>query len=130
MNQGVIIGKNVLLADDQLDVRESIRMLLKVDGHTVTEASDGAEALDWFKRSRFDLVITDFLMPKMKGNELATRIKQQAPAQPILMVTAHGERLGDSKNPVDAILYKPFTFGELRQAITNLLTPRSQTPGA
>ena len=47
-----------------------------------------------FKADHFDLVITDFEMPQMKGNELAARIKQISPSQPILMITAYAERLG------------------------------------
>jgi CheY-like chemotaxis protein len=123
MTQGIILRKSILLADDQQDVRQSIKMLLAVDEHKVTEATDGAEALECFRQGRFDLVITDFLMPKMKGNELALKIKQLAPSQPILMVTAHAERLSDARNPVDAILNKPFTLDELRQTIARLLKP-------
>src|ERR1035437_5619650 len=90
--------KRILLIDDQQSVRQAISLLLSLDEHTVIEASNGAEALDLFKREQFDLVITDFEMPKMKGNELAARIKQLAPAQPILMITAYVEKLGDFDN--------------------------------
>jgi CheY-like chemotaxis protein len=114
--------KRILLVDDQQSVREAISLLLSLNEHTVVEASNGAEALDLFTRHRFDLVITDFDMPKMKGNELAARIKQLSPAHPILMITAHVERLGDSNNPVDAILNKPFELGDLRQAMAKLLS--------
>ena len=61
-----------------------------------------------FKPGHFDLVITDFQMPQMKGNELAARIKQAWPAQPILMITAYAEQLNQSDSPVDALLDKPF----------------------
>ena len=61
-------------------------------------------------------------MPIMKGNELAVRIKNLAPRQPILMITAYGKELGDSQNPVDAILHKPFAMDELRLAIAKLLS--------
>ena len=107
--------------DDEPSVREAFRMMLKFDGHSVTEANDGAEALDLFTRGQIDLVVTDFEMPVMKGNELAVRIKKLAPKQPILMITAHGKELGDSENPVDSILNKPFTMDNLREAIAKLL---------
>ena len=97
-------------------------MMLKFDGHSVTEASDGAEALDLFTKGQFDLVATDFEMPVMKGNELAVRIKKLAPKQPILMITAHEKELGESENPVDSILNKPFTLENLREAIAKLLS--------
>jgi CheY-like chemotaxis protein len=114
--------KRILLVDDQESVREAISFLLKLDDHTVIEAADGAVALEMFMRGRFDLVITDFDMPKMKGNELAAKIKQAHPTQPILMLTAYAERLRDSDNPVDVILDKPFQLQDLRQAMAELLS--------
>ena len=79
-----------------------------------------------FKPGHFDLVITDFEMPQMKGNELATRIKQVSPAQPILMITAYAERLDDADNPVDAVLNKPFQLEDLRRAMAELLRLRQK----
>ena len=122
MKQNIIRGKRILLVDDEPSVRGSFRMMLEIDGHTVTEANNGAEALDLFTKGQFDLVTTDFEMPVMKGNELAVRIKQLAPKQPILMITAYGKELGDSENPVDSILNKPFTLDDLRGAIAKLLS--------
>jgi len=64
--------------------------------------------------------MTDFEMPLMRGNELAARIKQLAPEQPILMITGQRERPGPD-NPVDAVLNKPFDLDQLRTAIAKLL---------
>jgi len=122
MNQQIIRGKRILLVDDEPSVRRSFRMLLEFDGHAVTEACDGSEALDLFTRGQFDLVTTDFEMPVMKGNELAVRIKNLAPKQPILMITACQNGFGDLENPVDSILEKPFAFSNLRGAIAKLLS--------
>lgn len=121
MEQERVFRKRILLADDQQGVREAIRFLLLVDEHAVTEARTGKEALDLFAPGLFDLVITDYAMPVMAGNELASKIKQIAPAQPILMITAFSEDLGKADNPVDAMLNKPFSFADLRQAIAKLL---------
>jgi CheY-like chemotaxis protein len=85
------------------------------------EAGNGKEALEQFDKGPYDLVITDFEMPVMKGGELATRLKQLAPSLPILMITAYGKEVGDPSNPVDAILNKPFTLEELRGAIAGVL---------
>ena len=95
--------------------------MLEIDGHTVTEANDGAEALDLFTHGHFDLVTTEFNLPVMKGNALAVRIKKLTPKQPILMVTSYEKKLGDSENPVDSILSKPFTLEKLRGAIAEVL---------
>jgi DNA-binding response OmpR family regulator len=114
--------KRILLVDDQKGVRESISLVLKLDDHTVIEAGDGLAALDLFRRDHFDLVITDFEMPIMKGNELAARIKQHSPAQPILMISAYAERLAGLDNPVDGILVKPFDLQDLRLVLAELLS--------
>jgi CheY-like chemotaxis protein len=116
------VRKRILVADDQPSVREALTLLLSVDEHTVTEAGDGVEALDLVRRYPFDLVITDYDMPRMKGNELALKIKAATPSQPIIMITAFPEHLGNADNPVDAILNKPFQFDDLRQAITRVLS--------
>jgi CheY-like chemotaxis protein len=122
MDQKIIRGKRILLVDDEPGIRGSFRMMLELDDHTVTEANNGAEALDLFTKGQFDLVATDFEMPVMKGNELAVRIKDLAPRQPVLMITAYERELGDPENPVDSILIKPFTLDALRGAIGMLLS--------
>ena len=113
--------KRILLVDDEQQVRESVRLLLARDEHTVVEANNGAEAFSLFTTGQFDLVVTDFEIPFMKGNELAARIKQLAPRQPILMITGHGKRPAPD-NPVDAVLNKPVGLDQLRTAMAKLLS--------
>jgi CheY-like chemotaxis protein len=113
--------KRILLADDQPEVRETVKLLLGLDEHTVAEATNGREALDMFAPNRFDLVITDYSMPVMRGDELATSIKQVAPSQPILMISGVAERGQGFANSVDALLNKPFGFDDLRRAIAELV---------
>jgi CheY-like chemotaxis protein len=100
---------------------KTVNVLLGLEEHTVVGAANGIEALALFKPAHFDLVITDFEMPQMNGNELATRIKQVSPSQPILMITAYAERLGNADNPVDAVLSKPFQLEDLRRTLAELL---------
>jgi CheY-like chemotaxis protein len=118
MGQSVIRGKAILLAEDEPAVREAYEMLLTLDGHAVTETADGLTAWETFKQNHFDLVITDLEMPRMKGDELASRIKQAKPAQPILMITAHPV---GPEVPVDAVLNKPFSLDELRTVLARLM---------
>jgi CheY-like chemotaxis protein len=115
-----IVGKRILLVDDERLVRESIGRLLSKDEHTVVEANNGVEALSLFTRGQFDLVMTDFEIPFLKGSELAAKIKQMAPGQPILMITGYGKRRGPD-NPVDAVLQKPVDLVRLRTAMAQLL---------
>lgn len=115
-------SKRILLADDQPEVRETVRLLLGMDGHSVEEASNGQEALGLFAPDRFDLVITDYAMPLMRGDELATNIKHVAPSQPILMITGSAELFGGCAAAVDGYLQKPFGCEELRRAVAELVS--------
>ena len=117
-----IRGKQILLVDDQASVRECLRMILEMEGHQVTEASDGAEALRSFTIGQFDLVITDLEMPVMHGNELAVGIKQLAPSVPVLMITASAGARREAGNPVDALPSKPFMVNELQFELRKLLS--------
>ena len=112
-----VSGKNILLVEDDPSVRQSIKLLLHIDRHTVTEAANGREALQLFTGSRYDLVITDYLMPEMLGDKLAQELRNLTPSQPILMVTAYPEKLAVAGKPADGVLAKPFGLDELRQAV-------------
>ena len=120
--QAVVRGKRILLVDDEEPLRGLVRMMLELDGHQVTEASNGAEALSLFTIGEFDLVITDFEMPAMKGNELAVGIKLLAPLLPVLMITASERARANAENPVDLLLHKPITVLDLRSAVGKLLS--------
>lgn len=117
-------GKRILLVDDEEPLRACMRMMLEMEGHQITEANNGAEALNLFTMGEFDLVITDFQMPVMEGNKLAARLKLLAPSLPILMVTASGRARRDAENPVDALLNKPFAATDLHRALRKLLSTR------
>jgi len=115
------VGKRILLVDDDPSARQSIKLLLNIDRHSVTAAQDGIEALGLLAKEAFDVVIVDYAMPKMLGGDLAAIIKRAKPSQPILMITAYLEKLVASDTPVDALLGKPFGIEDLRRAIAKLL---------
>ena len=117
-----IVGKRILLVEDDQGARDSIKLLLTIDRHEVVEATAGAEAIELLKSQPFDLAILDYFMPGMRGSQLALHIRNIAPALPILMITAYLEKLGDSDKPVDAVIGKPFAVEELRRAIAKLLS--------
>ena len=112
------------MVDDEPAVGDAIKMMLKFDGHEVQTASGSKEALSLLEQGKFDLIITDYSMPGMKGDELAAVIKQRLPHQPIIMISAYAEMLKSSGNPlagVDFMLSKPFFMAELREAIARVL---------
>jgi len=116
----------ILAVDDEPTVLRSIKMLLEHDGHMVQAVGCGKAALLLMEHIRFDLVITDFSMPDMQGDVLVARIRQLYPNQPIIMATAFAEEFevfGQPGGNVDALLLKPFTMIELREAIDRVLPP-------
>ncbi len=115
--------RRILVVDDEPFVCDAVKMMLTFDGHVVETASNGKEALAMFEVGKFDLVITDFAMPTMKGDELAAAIKARSPNQPVVMITAYAEMLQASGNPlpgVDFVISKPFLLENLREAIARV----------
>lgn len=112
--------KRILLVEDDSSVRETLRLMLAKDGHIVTEANNGIEALSAFRKQPFELVLLDFQIPFMQGDELAVRIKQLDPQQPVVMLTGHHRSRGRD-NPVDGLLQKPVDLKRLRQAIAQFV---------
>ena len=124
MVQAVIPKKRILVVDDEPFVCEAVKMMLAFDGHEVKTANSGKEALLVLEKDKFDLVITDFAMPTMKGDELAAAIKARLPKQPVVMITAYAEMLQSSGDPlpgVDFLISKPFLLENLREAIAKVL---------
>ena len=119
-----IEARRILVVDDEAFVCDAVKMMLAFDGHRVETANSAKEALTLFEKEKFDLVITDYAMPEMKGDELAAAIKSRAPNQPIVMITAYAEMLQASGNPlsgVDFVISKPFLLENLREAIVKVL---------
>ena len=131
MSKPVIKPRHILVVDDEPYVCDAVRMMLAFDGHQVETAASGKEALTLFAKGKYDLVITDYAMPAMKGDELAITIKSIAPEQPIVLITAYAEMLKSNETPlagVDFIVSKPFLLENLREAI-ELTTAGKNVPG-
>lgn len=117
-------GLNILVVDDEPGVRQALKCLLEHGGHKVGAVEGGAAALALLPERKFDVVITDFSMPGMRGDQLVNRIRQMVPTQRIIMATAFAEdypMLGEPGGGVDALLLKPFSFSDLNQTIERVL---------
>jgi len=115
------------VVDDEASVATTVKMLLNFDGHEVETTRSGQEALARFEVGEFDLVLTDFAMPEMKGDQLAAAIKARAPKQPIILLTGYPGAVPQS-TPVDRIVGKPFRLEHLRDAISQVLLERRLGP--
>ena len=114
----------ILVVDDEPSVRLAYQMMLKYFGHEVEVLSAGQAALELLDSEAFDLVITDYSMPDMRGDELIARVRRRMPGQRIVMVTALAEELlisGKWTGGADCILPKPFRIDDLRTTIANVM---------
>ena len=112
--------KNVLIADDDLSVLALIARALPE--YRIIAARNGFEALALASQlADCDLLITDYLMPMMTGDELAGRLRAARPTVKTLLVTGHTAFVDTRSCGTDAHLSKPFRPGELREAVASLI---------
>lgn len=120
---------HILLTEDDAAVRGFVRRALELDGHQVTTAEDGGEALEILTRDEgaFDLLLSDIMMPVMDGIALALASARDFPGLPILLMTGFADQR-ERANGLDALVHdivsKPFTLAEIRRAVTSALAVR------
>ncbi len=113
---------DILVIDDDPDVRAFIVASLGEHGHGVRAASDGASGLDLFALRRPDLVIIDFVMPGLSGAEVAKKILEECPGQRLLFVSGYSETAAITRAAPDApLLTKPFRADALDAAVREAL---------
>jgi CheY-like chemotaxis protein len=117
----------LLVVDDDEMVRQSIAILLELDGHHVLTAGDGVEALEVFKRHMPALVLTDTIMPRMTGTTLIGELRLNHGDVKIIAMSGGG-RTSDTDNltvalamGADRVLAKPFNDEQLLDAIRSLM---------
>jgi PAS domain S-box-containing protein len=110
----------ILLVDDHDGVRATTAALLEDLGHQVVHVTEGAHALDLFRQdsAAFDLLITDYAMPRMSGAELVRQIRGERADFPALIITGYAQAdLNASENTDVRFLTKPFTAEQLKAAL-------------
>ncbi len=106
----------ILLVEDDEAVRELAKVMLTDNGYTVTSVAGGAEALEEARRSAFDLLVSDVIMPGMNGLELHRKIAEFAPGLKALYISGYPAGSGSLRNLFkegEHLLQKPFTIAEL-----------------
>ena len=120
----------VLIADDDLEILNLTRSLMRRRGFDVLEASDGDEAMRQLLENSPDLVILDVMMPGQSGWEVCRSIRETESLKHIgvIMLTGVGHRMNEMTSPLygaDGHLDKPFEFDELDALVTEVLAKRS-----
>src|SRR6187549_3370322 len=102
---------DVLIIDDELDLRETLEELVRDAGHKVQVAADGAAGVDEVRRRVFDVVICDVHLPQVDGLTVFRTIRKQAPTTEVIMMTAFaevGQAVSALKEGAYDYLVKPF----------------------
>jgi DNA-binding NtrC family response regulator len=117
----------ILVVDDEEPIRTFVQRALGMDGHEVTTAGDGAEALDVLAVDSFDLMLSDIRMPLMDGIALALSAGRDCPDMTILLMTGFAdqrERAVDLEALIHDVVTKPFSLDQLRAAVADALESR------
>jgi two-component system, NtrC family, nitrogen regulation response regulator NtrX len=96
----------ILIVDDELPIRRTLRDILEFEQYDVDEASDGLECIAKVQKEKYDVVIMDIKMPKMDGIEALERLQILAPELPVVMVSGHG----NIETAVDAVKKGAFDY--------------------
>lgn len=113
--------KRILIADDEEIIRILLSEALKPHDYKIDVVKDGVEAIRYIGRSSYDLVITDYMMPKMDGLELTRQIRSKYPFTPILIVTGYGPIHELLESGATACIRKPFNIFKLQNMVKIIL---------
>jgi len=119
-------GSLVLVADDDRDILELVRVRLERDGHRVVTAQNGEDALRTAVEERPQLAILDVMMPKMNGYDLTAALRRNTATRsiPVILLTARVEEADVDRGVragADDYVKKPFSTTELRDRVDVLL---------
>ncbi len=121
----LLMGRHVVLIEDEPNITEAIRFLLTRDGWSVDAHTDGATAVEVIRDANPDLVILDLMLPGKSGLEIVRELRAEAGMQalPVLMLTARGQmrdREMAEKAGVTRFMTKPFSNAEVLTAVRDL----------
>jgi CheY-like chemotaxis protein len=121
----------VLLVDDNEALRENLVECLEAEGHLVTQARDGHDALGVLARAgRPDVMVVDLIMPGLSGREVAATVRRHPDLRDLRLVLMTGRDIEPGAWPeFDAVLAKPFGMGELLAAVEVAGRGRGDTSG-
>jgi CheY-like chemotaxis protein len=112
----------VLLVEDNPELRQMMAEILAASGLTVIQAKDGFDALNRANQAKFDLVLTDVIMPGMNGPEVVDRIRQDRPNVKVIFISGSADMV--SATAEDLVMWKPVRPEALLQAVQTSLSKK------
>ena len=122
---------NILVVDDETRIRSIIKKYAEFEGHNVTEAADGMEAVYFCRSAQFDIIIMDIMMPELDGFSACREIRKMSQT-PIIMLSARGEeydKINGFELGIDDYVVKPFSPKELMLRIEAVMKRVNKTAG-
>jgi PAS domain S-box-containing protein len=122
-------GARILAIDDDPDLADMLRAMLRMGGHEVVVVTSGPEGLAQLATQSFDLVCTDLGMPGMNGWEVVREVRRRAPGTPIALITGWGHQLDPAElaaHGVDFLLPKPYRIRQLHDLVAQALARRDE----
>ena len=119
---------NILVVDDEVNIRVLIKKYAEFEGHKIYEAADGMAALGMCRQYNFDIIIMDIMMPELDGFSACREIRKISDV-PIIMLSARGEeydKINGFELGIDDYVVKPFSPKELMLRINAILKRRSK----
>lgn len=110
----------ILLVDDNKLGLVARKTVLEELGYRITTAAEGQEALEQFGRTQFDLMITDYKMPKMNGLELINRVRERSANLPIILISGYADALGFDEASTGANVVIPKSATEVAQLVRSV----------
>ena len=117
----------ILVVDDHRNMRQTLSGIIQEQGHQVTQAEDGYQALNEVKKTSFDLVFMDIIMPGINGVQVLREIKKIDPEVPVVMMTGFSvEHLVNDAVAEGAIsvIYKPFRLAQVMGFVESAAKPQ------
>jgi CheY-like chemotaxis protein len=126
------MNRRLLVIDDESSIRMFVRSIFENKGCSITVAASGRDGLRFAKTDKYDVIITDMVMPDMGGAELIAELRKGGMDTPIIAITGYSDgeaNLDFAKNyKVDCVVYKPFIAKELCDAVDQVIKNRLIEP--
>lgn len=122
--------KHILIVEDEEGIVQFLKQGLEEEGYQISSANNGEAGLELFRKEKFDLVLLDWMMPKMTGLEICKAIRQQNTKVPIIFLTAKDtvqETVEGLQSGANDYIKKPFSFDELVERIKVQLRDKSES---
>lgn len=117
-------GSKILLVEDEESLAGGLEYNLMEEGYKITWAKDGKQALEFYEKQEFDLILLDIMLPYYDGFQVSKKIREKCPQIPILMLTARtapSDRVQGLESGADDYITKPFHLQELLLRIKGML---------